>query len=62
MLPEMLCRQDVERGTLVPVLPGHIGRVGHLWAVMPSTRHVSPKVRVFLDLLTSNLSTLLPNA
>lgn len=41
---------------LVPVLPAWTSYGGDLFAVYPSVRNLSPKVRVFLDYLAENLA------
>jgi DNA-binding transcriptional LysR family regulator len=57
MLPSFLCASDLARGTLVRVLegwsPGEV--VVHL--VYPSSRHLSARVRAFVDLVIARLPT-----
>ncbi|HCC0888713.1 TPA: LysR family transcriptional regulator [Salmonella enterica] len=51
LLPEWLVKTALEEGTLVHVLPGyHFPRQG-IYAVYPDARHVSTKVRAFIDFL-----------
>jgi DNA-binding transcriptional LysR family regulator len=40
---------DLERGDLVPVLPSYRMRPRDVYAVYPHNRHLSPKVRAFVD-------------
>lgn len=43
---------DIESGQLVPVLEAFAAQTSpSIWALYPSTRHVLPKLRVFLDFL-----------
>jgi DNA-binding transcriptional LysR family regulator len=42
-------------GTLVPILPEWIAPTGELFAVYPSTRNLSPKVRAYLDFVVEHL-------
>ncbi|EGE4653917.1 LysR family transcriptional regulator [Salmonella bongori serovar 40:z35:-] len=51
LLPIWLVKTALEKGTLVHVLPDyHFPRQG-IYAVYPDARHVSTKVRVFIDFL-----------
>ena len=49
MLPSHLGERDVERGTLVRVLPKLTLRSGDLWLLYPSSRQVPRKVIAFRD-------------
>jgi DNA-binding transcriptional LysR family regulator len=44
-----IVHEDLARGTLVPVLPDYPLRGRDLYAVYPHNRHLSPKVRAFID-------------
>lgn len=44
-----IVHEDLVRGDLVPVLPGYPMRRRELFAVYPQNRHLSPKVRAFID-------------
>jgi DNA-binding transcriptional LysR family regulator len=44
-----IVHEDLMRGTLVQVLPGCTMRARELYAVYPQNRHLSPKVRAFID-------------
>ena len=50
-LPAFLCREDVARGRLRPVLPAWCTEETPLHAVYPSTRHLSPTVIAFVELV-----------
>jgi DNA-binding transcriptional LysR family regulator len=46
-------REALAEGDLLEVLPDYdVGRNASVWAVYPSTRHMLPKLRVFLDFLS----------
>ncbi|WP_136413707.1 LysR family transcriptional regulator [Herbaspirillum sp. ST 5-3] len=47
-----IVHEDLARGTLVPVLPEFPLRARKLYAVYPHNRHLSPKVRAFIDFAT----------
>ncbi len=57
-LPGYLCRDEVNAGLLVPVLPGWSPPRGLLHAVFPSRRGLLPAVRAFLDFLGEQVQTL----
>lgn len=44
-----IVHEDLKRGALVRVLPGYAMRPRELYALYPQNRHLSPKVRVFVD-------------
>lgn len=49
-LPNFLIANDVRAGRLLPLfLEDTDGREAGLWAVYPANRHLSPKVRAFID-------------
>jgi len=50
-LPSFIVGADLRTGTLVPVLDGAVHQIGGVFAVYPHTRHLSPKVRAFIDYL-----------
>ncbi len=54
-LPSFLVGDDVRAGRLVPLLTGHVDAETGLHAVYPESRHLSPKVRVFIDWLAETL-------
>ena len=53
VVPSFLAGQDYERGLIEPVLTDWSLGEFRLFAVYPQRRYLAPKVRVFLDLLTS---------
>jgi len=58
-VPSPFHQQELRRGRLVQVLPEYTPGAGSLYAVYPSARHLSPKVRVFVDFLVLRLRELL---
>ena len=47
--PDFLLSEAVRQGSLVRLLPDYDGASGEIWAVYPSRRHLSLKVRLFVD-------------
>ena len=47
--PDFLLGDALRAGRLVPLLPAFEGTGGDIWAVYPSRRHLSLKVRLFVD-------------
>lgn len=56
VLPFNVCRQAVERGELVVVLPRYHAAAHQLHAVFPSRRGLVPAVRAFIEFLAVELS------
>lgn len=56
LLSDFAVSDDLRSGALVRVLPGWSGASGELFAVYPSQRNLSPKLRTFLDFLTAKLT------
>ena len=56
LLPAHHCADDLEAGRLLRILPEWTTPETPTFAVYPSTRHLSPKVRAFLDLLQQRLT------
>jgi DNA-binding transcriptional LysR family regulator len=54
--PDFMVARALEAGSLVRVLPGFEGEPGEIWAVYPSRRHLSAKVRLFVDYLAQTLA------
>jgi DNA-binding transcriptional LysR family regulator len=51
-LSRLRLQADLEKGLLIPVLAGYETATNSaVWALYPNTRHVLPKLRVFLDFL-----------
>jgi DNA-binding transcriptional LysR family regulator len=51
MLPEFLLSQDLEKGTLVPILTKFPADPLTLFVVYPPSRHSSPKIRALVDIV-----------
>jgi DNA-binding transcriptional LysR family regulator len=51
MEPDFIIGPDIEAGRLVPLLRDFEAPVSNVYAVYPSRRHLSAKVRVFVDFL-----------
>ncbi|MGO4334856.1 LysR family transcriptional regulator [Labrys sp. KB_33_2] len=56
VMPDFLVRDAVATGTLRTVLPDHVGGPRNFNMIWPSNRHLSPKVRVFVDFMQARLS------
>lgn len=56
LLPDFAVNPDLRSGALVRVLSGWCGWEGEVFAVYPSTRNLSPKLRAFLEFLTAKMS------
>ena len=48
-----IVREELERGALVEVLPAYTPKARELYALYPQNRHLSPKVRAFVDYAAS---------
>lgn len=59
LLPTFACHRELERGTLVRVLPGWRARADPMHLVYPGQRFVAPKVRAFVDVAVDELEALL---
>jgi len=57
VIPDYMCREELQRGELVPALPLWGPRPGIFHAVFPSRRGLVPAVRTFLDFLAENIET-----
>ncbi len=55
LMPSFAVDDDLAAGRLVRVLPAWKGLDGEVFAVYPSTRNLSPKLRAFLDFLGARL-------
>jgi len=51
MLPEFLLAQDLEKGTIVPILTKFPADPLTLFVVYPPSRHSSPKIRALVDIV-----------
>jgi DNA-binding transcriptional LysR family regulator len=56
LLPTWLVGEDLEEGRLAELLPRHHQPDSAVYAVYPAGRHLSPKVRAFIDFLVEKLS------
>ncbi|WP_457587050.1 LysR family transcriptional regulator [Ensifer canadensis] len=54
-LPDFTVRRQIREGTLVPILKNQLRRCGTYRILWPSSRHLSPKLRVFVDFMAANL-------
>jgi DNA-binding transcriptional LysR family regulator len=55
LLPTYMCRDEVESGALVRVLPKWFARADPVHLVYPRQRFVPPKLRAFIDVATDEL-------
>lgn len=56
LLPDFAIAAELRDGRLTSVMPDWHGGGGELFAVYPSTRNVSPKLKTFLTFLTARLN------
>jgi DNA-binding transcriptional LysR family regulator len=56
MVPQFMLEPELAAGRLVRVLPDYEGPLLDMWAVYPSRRHLSAKVRLFVDNLVESFS------
>ncbi|OCP38269.1 LysR substrate-binding domain-containing protein [Ensifer sp. LC163] len=54
-LPDFTVRRQMREGALVSVLENRLRRCGTYRILWPSSRHLSPKLRVFVDFMAANL-------
>jgi len=54
-LPDFMVRPAIERGELVPVLDTHVRHQGTFRLLWPSSKHLAPKLRVFIDFMAETL-------
>ena len=55
--PDFIVAPQIATGALVPLLPGYRAPAGSINAVYPSRRHLSAKVRSFIDFLVVRFAT-----
>ncbi len=55
-LPEFYVHEDLAAGRLIEIMSTYKPTDMAVWAVYPSNRHLSPKVRLFIDLLIEELN------
>jgi DNA-binding transcriptional LysR family regulator len=51
LLPPFIAGADIQQGRLTTLLPRYKAPEISIYAIYPETRHLSPKVRVFIDFL-----------
>src|SRR5262249_10531762 len=56
IMPEFLIADDLAAGRMAIGLPGWTPLQAELFAVYPSTRNLSPKVRAFLEFVVARMS------
>lgn len=54
-LPDFAIRDQLDRGILVTILDAHVEHEGLFRILWPSSRHLSPKLRVFVDFMSDRL-------
>ncbi|KRC76316.1 HTH-type transcriptional regulator DmlR [compost metagenome] len=54
-LPDFLVRQAIGRGELVPVMDACVEHQGTFRLLWPSSKHLAPKLRVFIDFMGAEL-------
>ena len=54
-LPDFLVKDAIARGELQAVLGEYLRHASKFWILWPSSRHLSPKLRVFVDFLSAHL-------
>jgi DNA-binding transcriptional LysR family regulator len=54
-VPDFLVRQAIGNGLLQTVLDDHVTDRGQFWALWSSSRHLTPKIRVFVDFIAARL-------
>ncbi|WP_252405925.1 LysR substrate-binding domain-containing protein, partial [Escherichia coli] len=54
-LPDFAIRRQLREGSLVTVLDDHTDHAGTFHMLWPSSRHLSPKLRVFVDFMAQHL-------
>jgi DNA-binding transcriptional LysR family regulator len=55
-VPDFAITRQLREGLLVTVLDNHTDRSGPLRILWPSSRHLAPKLRAFVDFLAANLA------
>lgn len=54
-MPDFLAAGSLRTGDLLPVLIDHLSAPGQFNLIWPSSRHLSPKIRVFVDFISARL-------
>ena len=55
-VPDFLVSREIHEGRLVRVMPDWCHRPMAVWAIYAHTRHLSAKVRLFIDFLSDRFS------
>ncbi|MBT8102276.1 MAG: LysR family transcriptional regulator [Gammaproteobacteria bacterium] len=56
MQPTFIAAESIRRGNLVPILTDHTWPISPAYAIYPPTRHLSYRVRAFIDFLVERFS------
>ena len=54
-MPDFLVREDLESGALHSLLTNHLSQAGQFSVIWPSSKHLSPKLRAFVDFVSERL-------
>jgi len=54
-LPDFAIKPQLDGGALLPLLEDHLDQTGSFRLFWPSSRHLSPKLRVFVDFMAERL-------
>ncbi|QXH58511.1 LysR family transcriptional regulator [Pseudomonas maumuensis] len=54
-MPDFLAHDGLASGALETLLDEHMRDQGQFWALWPSSRHLSPKIRVFVDFIAERM-------
>ncbi|MFF7709371.1 LysR substrate-binding domain-containing protein [Pseudomonas sp. NPDC007930] len=54
-MPDFLVREALRSGALESLLGAYTPDHGQFWALWPSSRHLSPKIRVFVDFVAQRM-------
>ncbi len=57
VLPDFIVYRDIREGRLQIALPEWINRSSAIWLIYPHNRHLSAKVRLFVDFMLSRVAT-----
>ncbi|MEN5247749.1 LysR family transcriptional regulator [Brucella pseudintermedia] len=57
-LPHFAVAQKIKEGKLVSILDGFMAEAGIFRVLWPTSRYLSPKIRVFVDFMADNLFTM----
>lgn len=56
LFPEYLCTEELKQGIITRVLPEWCGRTIDIYAIYPSRKGATPKIRALLDFLAEEIS------